>query len=128
MMTKAGAAARISASPAGNRLRVDSSYRGEPHSGALTFSRIFAQHRFVEPAMCDDAKELLRKYLDALEECDRVHLRFLSAYRNGDKVAAESYWDLWNEVRLKMRTARDSFQSHQRSHGCSEALRFDDPS
>ena len=76
--------------------------------------------------MCDDAKALLLKYLDALERCDRVHLRVVSAYRTGDIDMAESYRDLWNETRLKLHTARDDFQAHQRSHGCWEAIRFDE--
>ncbi len=76
--------------------------------------------------MCDDGKLLLLRYLDALEECGRVHSRFISAYRAGDTEATESYWGLWNETRLKLRAARDDFQAHQRSHGCSEAVRFDE--
>jgi hypothetical protein len=76
--------------------------------------------------MCDDAKDLLLKYLDALEECDRVHSRFISAYRTSDTEAAESYWGLWNETRVKLRAARDDFQAHQKSHGCAEAIKFDE--
>ena len=76
--------------------------------------------------MCEDSKRLLLRYLDALDEYDRAHSRFLSAYRTSHIDEAEPYWNLWNEIRLKLRAAREDFRSHQRSHGCADAVQFDE--
>jgi hypothetical protein len=75
---------------------------------------------------CDDAKRLLTRYLDALEKCDRLHLRLISAYRAGDADTAACYWGLWKETRTKVQAARDDYRDHQLRHACSEALRFDE--
>jgi hypothetical protein len=76
--------------------------------------------------MCDEAKALLLSYLDTLEEYDRVHLMLLAHYRRDEIEAADGYRHMLYEVQFKLNAARDQFQRHQQSHGCCEAMRFED--
>jgi len=76
--------------------------------------------------VCEDAKYALLKYLDALEEYDRVHLMLLAACRANDAEAAEGYRVLVREAKLKLRAARERFQEHQKAHNCCDAIRLEE--
>ena len=77
------------------------------------------------PAMCEKAKVLIVGYLDALEEYDRIHLMFLSAYRRNNPEAIEGYRSLLQETNVKLQAARKRFQNHQASHNCSEVIHLE---
>jgi hypothetical protein len=76
--------------------------------------------------MCEEAKALIIGYLDGLEEYDRFHLMFLSAYRRNNPEAMEGYRSLLQETKFKLQAARKRFQNHQKAHDCSEVIRFED--
>jgi hypothetical protein len=75
--------------------------------------------------MCAEAKALIIGYLDALEEYDRIHVMYISAYRRSTPEAVEGYGSLLEDAKFKMHSARKQFQDHQNTHNCSEVIRFD---
>lgn len=77
-------------------------------------------------AMCETARVLIIEYLDALEEYDRLRLVFLAAYRRNDKESLEGRRALLVAAKFKLQAARTRFKEHQKSHHCSEAIRFGD--
>ena len=76
--------------------------------------------------MCEEAKALLLRYLDALEECDRVHRMVLASTRRHDCQAADGYRLILSDGWLKLGAARSRYRRHQVSHACSEAVNFED--
>jgi hypothetical protein len=74
--------------------------------------------------MCEEAKVLIIECLDAQEQYDRVHLIFLAAYRRNDTEALEGYRNLLQEAKFNLQAGRERLQRHQKSHNCSEAIRF----
>jgi len=95
-----------------------------PRKGFYRTGKIIIEAR-NGPAMCEEAKALIIGYLDALEEFDRIHLMFLSAYRRNHPEAMAGYGGLLREAECKMQSARKRFQDHQNAHKCSEIIRFD---
>ena len=77
------------------------------------------------PVMCEEARALIIGYLDGLEEYDRVHLMFLSAYRRGNPEAMEAYRSLLQDAKSKLKAARRQFQDHQKRHDCFAVIRFE---
>ena len=77
------------------------------------------------PGICEEARALIIGYLDGLEEYDRVHLMFLSAYRRGNPEAMEAYRCLLQEAKSKLKAARKRFQDHQKGHDCLAVIRFE---
>jgi len=75
--------------------------------------------------MCAEAKALIVGYLDALEEYDRIHVMYISAFRRSTPEAVEGYGSLLEEAKVKVHFARKQFQDHQNTHNCSEVIRFD---
>ena len=75
--------------------------------------------------MCEEATSLIVRYLDALEECDRVHLMFLAAYRRHDAEATDAYRALLGEVKSKLHSASERFRDHRQRHNCSEVIRLE---
>jgi hypothetical protein len=49
---------------------------------------------------------------------------FLAAYRRDDSEALEGYRILLQEARVNLQAGRERIQLHQKSHNCSEAIRF----
>jgi hypothetical protein len=78
--------------------------------------------------MCEEARILITKYLDAVEEDDRSHLMLLAAHRTEDSESIEAYRGLLNEAKLKLKSARARFQEHQKVHNCSEVIHLEDDS
>ena len=78
-----------------------------------------------ESDLCEEAKGHLINYLDALEEYDRIHLMLIGGVRMNDVEAVDGYRRLLHERKFKLNHARELFQKHQSSHGCSEALNFE---
>jgi hypothetical protein len=76
--------------------------------------------------MCEEARDLVTEYLDALEEYDRSHLMLLAAHRTGDPESIEAFRGLWYEAELKLKSARARFQEHQKVHNCSEVIHLED--
>jgi hypothetical protein len=76
--------------------------------------------------MCEEAKTLIIGYLNASEECDRLHLVFLAASRRTDPQATEGYCGLFREAKVKLEAARRRFQEHPKTHECCESISFQD--
>lgn len=76
--------------------------------------------------MCEEAKDLLLGYLDALEECDRIHRMVSASARRDDRQAADGYLAVLSDGRVKLSVARGNYRRHQVFHACSEALNFGD--
>jgi len=76
--------------------------------------------------MCETAKALIIEYLDALEEYDRLHLVLLAAYRRNDEESLEGQRSLLVAAKFELQAARTRFKEHQKTHKCSEAIRFGD--
>lgn len=78
----------------------------------------------VSRSMCEEAKVLIIECLDAQERYDRIHLMFLAAYKRDDSEALEGYRSLLQEARVNLQAGRERIQLHQKSHNCTEAIRF----
>ena len=76
--------------------------------------------------MCEEAKDLLLGYLDALEECDRVHRMVVASTRRDDRQAADGYRLILSDGQMKLSVARGNYRRHQVFHACSEAVNFGD--
>jgi hypothetical protein len=76
--------------------------------------------------MCEEARALIIEYLNASEECDRLHLMFLAAFRRTDPQATEGYCGLLREAKVKLAADRRRFQEHQKVHECCESISFQD--
>ncbi len=76
--------------------------------------------------MCEEARSLMAGYLDALEDYDRLHLIFLAAYRRGDAQAVDNCRQLLQDGKQQLESVRAQFREHGKSHGCTEAIRFDE--